>query len=247
MLTFYRTAPCEGLVGGFSPYVGKLDLWLRMARIPHEPIVMVATEAMSTGPRNLSPYIELDGEQIGDSSVIIQHLKKLYNDPLDDGRLLGEQVIIGELVKSMCEYDLFYIMAYGRYGDDRSDYKSLCKFNIGDLPEDQLNEAVEGLRAFVQQKLDSWTIGRYEPEYVMAELKRCLGVLSNVLADQPYLFGDHPSTYDSSLFGMLAAIIHFPFRNPQVEVAREYNNLVEYCDRVRATYYDYEPCDILSG
>ena len=242
-LKFYRTAQCEGLVGGFSPYVAKVDVWLRMAGIPYEEIVMVAAEAIESGPRKLSPYIDLDDERIGDSSIIIDRLSALHNDPLNDARLSEEQVVLGELVKSMCEYDLFYIMAYGRYGDDNTDFESLCKFNIGCPPDQNADEAVAQFRQFVQDKLDAWRIGRYSAEYVTQELRRCLSVLSKALGAKPYLLDEKPSVYDASLFGELTQLIYFPYRNSQVAVSREYTNLVDYCDRLRAEFYDYPPQD----
>lgn len=241
-LKFYRTGAIGDLEGGLSPYTCKLELWLKLAKIPYEPITILAAEGLQKGPRGLFPWIELDGQEMGDSGLIIDHLTKLHDDPLNDRRLTEDQVVIGELVKSMCEYDLFYILAHGRFGDDRSDYESLCKFNLGIPPEQDADpEMIKAMRGFVLEKLDAWRIGRYDQDYVIKELRRCLSTLSKALGDKPYLLGDQPSAYDATLFGVLTNIIHYPFRNAQVAVSREYTNLVEYCDRIRTAYFGYEP------
>lgn len=241
MLKFLTPGPCGDMQGSLSPYAAKLDLWLRMAGIPHERDVQPFMPMMAAAPKGLFPYVELDGEIVDDSSIIIDRLKELHDDPLDDARLTAKQKATGELVKSMCEHELQFIMAYGRFGDDASDYRSLISFNFGGLPDEELDALLDDTRAFVVDKLHHWKIGRQKPEFVEQELRRCLSALSANLGDQPYLFGDKPSTYDATLYGILSSLVYFPFRNSQVAVSREYTNLLEYCDRLQAEFFDYKP------
>lgn len=240
MLRFYRPAPCGGLVGSLSPYVHKVDLWLRMTGVPYEEVIGTAAELIFGAPRQLSPYIDLDEERIDDSRIIIDRLKALHNDPLNDGRLTQAQKVRGRLIKNFCEDEFFYLMAYGRFDKD-TDWRSVALFNLGDtVPEEQQEEAIEAWRGLVNEKLHIWRIGRYDADFVNKELRRCLGLLSEILGYRPWLFDDAPCIHDVELCAALTQIIHFPYRCPQVEIAREYTNLVEYCDRIRETYYDYD-------
>lgn len=241
MLKLYRPAPCEGLLGSLSPYAHKIELWLRMAGIPYEEEILSAVELLASAPRGLFPYVDLDGERIDDSTIIVDRLRDLHNDPLNDGRLTRAQQVQGELIQSLCDHELNFIMAYGRFGDEDSDYKTLCRFNVGDyVPAEQLEERAEAYRAGAKKTLHYWRIGRYDSEYVNNQLRKCLGMLSYILGEQPWLFDEAPSTHDVGLCAHLSSLIYFPFRNPQTAVANEYTNLVEYCDRIRAAYYDYD-------
>lgn len=225
-------------MSGSSPYIYKLELWLRMAGIPYEEVVKPAAVLLAEAPRGLSPHVELDGQVLDDSSVIIEHLKALHNDPLNDARLTRDQEVMGGLVKSLCEHELLFILAYGRFGTPDSDYESICRFNLGGtVPDDQIDGAIQQFHGMVQGMLHTWRIGRHEPDFVEAELRKCLDMLSHTLGDQAYLFGDEPSTHDAALFGMVASIVHYPYANPHVAIAREYTNLVDYCDRIRAKFF----------
>lgn len=240
-LKLYRDRGCKGLIGGASPYIYKLETWLRLAGIPYVPRIMSPTKLMETAPRGLVPYIDLDGEIISDSSIIIERLEVLHNDPLNDNRLTREQHAQGGMIKSLCEHELFYILAYGRFID--GDYRAWCEhfFSGDNLPEDQLDATYENFRAFVKERLDVWRLGRYDADFVRQELRKCLEILSCMLGEGPWLFGKAPSSYDAALYGMLASIIHFPIPNPHVQISHEYIKLVDYCDRVRKQVYDYDP------
>lgn len=240
-IKLYRNIECQGLLSGTSPYAAKLEIWLKMADIPHEVVIVTAMEAVENGPRGLMPYIDLDDERIGDTSLIIERLNELHRDPLNDQRLTERQVSIGDLVKSMCETEMFWITVYGRFADDDCDWRSIAHFNYGEIPEEQLEEVLTAARQFALHRLDGSKLGRYDSEFVIKDLRRCLKALSHTLGDQPFLFGDNPSVYDATLFGAVSQFVHYPYRTSHVGVAREYTNLVDYCDRLRATYFDYEP------
>ena len=81
-----------------SPFCTKLEAYLRMAEIPYEAIEGDPRKA----PKGKIPWIEVDGESIGDSSLIIDHLKRQLGDPLD-ARLSDEQHALGHAVKRMFE------------------------------------------------------------------------------------------------------------------------------------------------
>ena len=226
-------------MGSLSPFTYKVDLWLRMTGVPYEEITKTTAELIAEAPRGLIPYVEFEGEIIDDSSIIIDLLKERYNDPMNDKRLSREQQIQGGLIKSLCEYELNALMAYGRFAHKDSDYKTLASFNLGDtVSEEQRDQAIEEFRALVLNMLHVWRIGRRDSEFIDKQLRKCLGYLSDILGTRHWLFDDVPCVHDIELCAMVTSLVHYPFRNPQVEISREYTNLVEYCDRIRNTYYD---------
>jgi glutathione S-transferase len=74
-----------------GPFALKLLAWLELAGLPYEQVFEANPRK---GPKGKNPWIELDGERIGDSEVIIDLLRKRHAIDLDDG-LTPEQVAIG--------------------------------------------------------------------------------------------------------------------------------------------------------
>ena len=235
MLKLIRTGRFDTLPEA-SAFTFKLEAWVRMAGISHETQLGSIHEFAAITPRRLLPFVELDGEIIGDTSSIIERLKQQYNDPLNDARLNDGENALGTLVKSLCEHELFFIMIHGRWIDGDAD--AFVNFVTRDLPEDQRAAAIAGSKEMViDGMLDVLRLGRYDNEYVRSALREKLDALSHFLGDKRYLFGDAPSTYDAGLFSQLSSIIHYPIPNPQVAIAREYDSLVSYCDRIKAEIY----------
>ena len=237
MIRLYRSGRFETL-GDASPFVCKLETWMRMARVPFEAEVLPVTTLLQNAPRKLIPYIDDGRERLGDSSLIIRYLQDKYDDPLGDRTLSHDQVMLGSLIKTLCEHELFYIMIYGRWID--GDYLSFSRFLARQEPEDRRAQAAELSLKYVKDMLNAYRIGRYEPEFVQQALQEKLEVLSHFLGDQPWLLGNVPSMFDAGLYAILASFIHFPLPNKHVEIARGYENLVAYCDRIKATVYDQE-------
>jgi glutathione S-transferase len=235
MLKLYRSGRFETL-GDISPFIYKLETYLRMAGIPFDEEVLPIDKLMRAAPRNLIPYVDDDGEFIGDSSLIIEHLQEKIGDPLGDKKLSYEQQMLCKLIKTLCEFELFYIMIYGRWLD--GDYLSLSAFFQGHFPEEQRRQRLELALESVKGMLVSHGIGRYKPEFVIDLLKDKLDCLSYYLGDGQYLFGDAPQAIDANLYAILASFIHFPLPNGHVGIARSYSNLVDYCDRIKAEFYD---------
>ena len=65
-----------------GPFALKLLAWLKLAGIPYEQVIEANPRK---GPKGKNPWIELDGERIGDSEVVIDLLSRRYGVSLDDG------------------------------------------------------------------------------------------------------------------------------------------------------------------
>lgn len=244
LLKFYRDSSLAGLPGGVNPNGTKLETWLRLAGIPYETVIMSIMEQREIAPHGRVPFVELDGEFIGDETIIIEGLSAVHNDPLNDARLTRAQHATGGLIMSMCEHELFPIFGHGRFPG--GDYKTWCEDYLlnGHLPEDeaQKDAIIEEYLQWVVKVLENFRIGNHDTDFINQQMRKCMEILSFSLGDGPWLFGDDPSVYDCSLFGFMCSVVHYPVaHNPQVQISREFNNIVEYCDRIRKLVYDYEP------
>src|SRR5262245_11016515 len=59
-------------IPNLSPFCSKLETWLRIAGIPYE---VVDTADPRTAPKGKLPFIEDGGRRMGDTSLIIEHLR----------------------------------------------------------------------------------------------------------------------------------------------------------------------------
>lgn len=89
-LRVFTFAPEWGLPT-VGPFALKLLAWLELAGIPYEQVVEGNPRK---GPNGKNPWIELDGERIGDSEIIIDLLKARHGVNLDEG-LTPQQLALG--------------------------------------------------------------------------------------------------------------------------------------------------------
>ena len=85
MIKLFQPPPVWG-IPNMSPFCVKLETYLRMAGIKYEKPRLDFLKA----PKGKIPFVELDGKLMGDSSLVIEALKKKYGDPLD-AELSAEQ------------------------------------------------------------------------------------------------------------------------------------------------------------
>lgn len=78
MITLYQFAPIWGLPD-LSPFVTKLDVYLRMVELPYKAVRANYWET----PKGKLPVIEDNGREVTDSNFIIEYLKTTYGDTLD--------------------------------------------------------------------------------------------------------------------------------------------------------------------
>ena len=71
MIRLYKFGPAFGL-RETGPFVLKTMAYMKLAGIPFEEIVQGDPRK---APKKKIPYISDDGQEIGDSSLIIKHLK----------------------------------------------------------------------------------------------------------------------------------------------------------------------------
>ena len=109
MITLYGSGPNFGLPDA-SPFVTKAETLLRMSKLPFEKALM----SFSKAPKGKIPYIEDDGQLLGDSTLIRWHLEKKYGIDFDQG-LTAEQLAIAWAFEKMAEDNLYWASVYFRW------------------------------------------------------------------------------------------------------------------------------------
>lgn len=214
-----------------APFPLKLATWMRMAEIPFEVVV---ENNPGKGPKGKSPWIEYGTVRMGDSSVIIEHLQERFGVDLD-AHLNADQRALALTVQHMLEehyHQCFeHQLLLGRGSSERL-------AELASTMPIPLRWIVPGVlvRAFTKQ-LYARGMGRHPEDVIIARGKADLDALSQLLGDKPYFLGDQPSSIDACICGFLGVTLYVEGDNPLFRYAASRDNLMRYCERMRARYF----------
>ncbi len=158
MLTLYSYPDLFGVADN-NPYGLKVYAFLKLCKLAfrHEYILDAAK-----APRGQLPYLEDNGEAIGDSDAIIAHLIARYTLPIDDG-LTASQRDTDHLIRRMLD-DLYWVMSYSRWKAPR--FWPLFRDALLRTHPSLTKAALETARDYNFKRYYYQGIGRYEPEAV---------------------------------------------------------------------------------
>ena len=114
MIIMHKFIPAWG-ISDLSPFCVKLETYLRMANLPFETVIGDTQKA----PKKKLPYIEHDGQMIGDSDLIIAYLKEAFGDQLD-ADLTPEERSLSVAFQSMIDEHFYFVLIYWRWQEERN-------------------------------------------------------------------------------------------------------------------------------
>ena len=180
------------------------------------------------GPYKKIPFIEYQGETIGDSELILQRLIKDYNINLG---LTAPQLAQGRAWQLLLEQHLYWIMVYNRWIPEDS-WKKLENAFFSSLKWPLRPIVAKQSRKLAQKNLFSQGIGRFSLEYVLQAGKADLGALSDHLSVNKYISGDTFSYFDLIAYAIIKNI-----NNQEMEIAlsaiiQEFQPLLDFQKRI---------------
>jgi glutathione S-transferase len=221
MITLYSYPSLFGVADN-NGYGLKVFAFLRLAGVQfvHEHVFDA-----SAAPRGQLPYIVDDGETIGDSDTIIAHLTRKYRLTMDAA--LGARERNVSLLVSRLLDDLYWVMSYSRWKDDRywPAFRAAFKREHPSLTDEGLQKA----REFNFQRYHYQGIGRYAPNAAYARGLADLAVLSDLIPAGAYVHGAAPTSIDAGIYGFIANIYFYDIPTPLKEFVAARQNLVDHC------------------
>jgi len=211
-----------------SPFALKLETWLKLTGIKYENI-----HTMKFSSKGQIPYIELNGEQIPDSNIIIEKLKeKFHVDPEKD--IPTADLAVGHAATVMVENHTAHIGFHYRYGHHMENFLETLKleeyYPIGNKVRQwgKFQPYATRFRSWLQG------IGRHENSEVWEMSFKDLAALSNWLGTKQYFLGSKPTTVDCMLFGHLAQFLFIDIGFPQKTfMETKCSNLVDLVTRMK--------------
>ncbi|MCB9565844.1 MAG: glutathione S-transferase family protein [Myxococcales bacterium] len=230
-----HTLPAVWGLPSLSPACAKLETWLRLAEIPYE----VSTRLdMANAPKGKVPFIEYRGEMLGDSTLIIERLRRdLGVDP--DAGLSKVHRAISIAFRRLLKEQVYWHMVDQRYGETNwpQHRPALAALLHPEMSAADANARTDQFRDEVLGQMHGHGIGRHTTAELLILAGADFGALADYLDSKPFFFGERPTTVDATIFGYLGNIIRPPYDHPVREIARSHRNLVALIERMSARFF----------
>lgn len=235
MLTLCQT-PSGPALPNYSPFCMKVECVLRMLDLDYRVQQVDSPEA---GPRRQIPFLVDDGEVIGDSRLIVEHLQRKHGLDLDR-HLTPTQRAVGHTVRTAIEQHLYFALVHARWADEAGWLKAKPLF-FAAVPESMRAEVAEDVRARTLDKLWQQGLGRHTPEQICAFAAADLDAAMAILGDTLFMFGDTPGLTDAVLYAFVAGLTAPPFDGPLRDAVLARPTLVAHAERMRARFFPMVP------
>ncbi len=233
MIEIYGFTPSWGLPD-ISPFVTKVVNYATMAGVPFEYKIQPLDTLAATSPTAKLPYIVDEGEQINDSTTIIEHLKEKYGDKLDS-TLSAQDKAVGLAFQRLVEENVYWSgIIWVRWRNMEVFSLYLPSFvPPGVEPEPAFLEAMAAYREKIWSAAAGHGMGLRTDQDVLDNLKADIDALSDFLDTKDYFLGQDPSSYDATIYSTIRHITDAPWQSEGRAYLLTKPNLVAYADRVR--------------
>jgi len=230
MIILYGGGPNFGLPE-ISPYVTKTEVQLKMAGLAYRKERATPKDS----PKGQVPFIDDEGERIGDSTFIRAHIERKYGIDLDRG-LDNHARAQAWAIERMVENHFGFAIGYTRFLVPENFAKGPAHF-VDYAPEGQREQLREELLTRVKANFLANGILRHTADEIEWLGMRSLGALSDLLGEKPCMMGDKPTSVDAISFGMLAGLLTPFFNSDLRRRALRIENLCDYVARMMAEFY----------
>ena len=210
-----------------SPFGLKLDTYLRLADVDYDTVTM---NDPRKAPKGKLPFIEHDGQTIGDSGLIIDYVKDRFGDRLDSDLGPAERATM-HAVRRLFEENYYFALMYARWGPGWPELKTAF---FSTMPPGVRHILGTIIRRKVFTTLRNQGIGRHSEDEIFAIGTADLTAAAALLGDKPFFMRDRPTSIDATTYGFLANTLAGPFEMPLKHHAAAQANIVDYCERIRA-------------
>ena len=206
-----------------SPFCMKLETFLRLSGLAYriEPVLDPAAT-----PKGKAPFVELDGERIGDSALIIRALETRYGVDLDQGLSSAERAVAHAFCV-MLEERTYFAILHERWIDPHN-WPIVRDAYLQGLPPAVQDQIRERCRA----RLAGQGMGAHSQDEIRALAIDDIDAVADWLGDKPFFMGATPTKADCTVHAFVCNLLGGPFATPLRDAARQHANLVAYNGRM---------------
>jgi len=229
------------IVPSISPACLKLETWLKLSGIKFENI---NHNSKLRSKRGLLPFVELNGEEICDSDFIIKQLATKFGKEDPGVNLSADQKNVQHAMVTMVENHLQWAIMHWRVRNVDNTLKGfqldLQNMMGTKMPAALLNFAFKHTMIRKgMKKVKAAGFNGYTAEEIEQFGKEDIKVLSDLLGDKQFFFGDDPNHLDLVAFSQLALVLNIDDSEKGVKcplkdfVNAECTNLVGHYNRMK--------------
>ncbi|KAK5577951.1 hypothetical protein RB653_002899 [Dictyostelium firmibasis] len=228
----------------YSPFVLKVISILEYCNIRYE---VDCTGNLGPNPRGTLPFIRYNDEFVYDSYFILQWISKEFKhvtEKMEQSINNERDQAIDNITKRFIDEGLSYLGAYYRW--------VVPEYNKIIIP--RLLAAIENpiLNSIIHSVANSGAIKKYKSHLGNLSLDEVNSVsqtdiesLSKLLGSKKFIFGEHLSMADISMFSSLAQVYYVPVDTPIRLFLLEKQNLVKYVENVKSTIFSDAKWELL--
>ena len=214
-----------------SPFCVKLELWLKLAGIDY----VVQEQVMpGSSPKKKIPYVIIDGQEMGDSTLIIEHLTRTRGVDPDNG-LSDRERALDQAIWAMCDERLYWYAVWDRWLG--AGWPVVAETFFGGIPAPIRPVVKFFAQRSVRQQLWAQGTGRHSSDEILGLARRDVDALASIVGDGPYVHGDKIRSIDAVVYAFVVNMTEVELDTPVTEAARAHANLVAYALRITEEYF----------
>lgn len=225
-LTVSTFSPQWGLPSS-GPFALKLLKWLDLAGIPYD---QVFEDIPSKGPKGKSPWIELDGQRIGDSEAIIELMAQRSGFDIERD-LSAEQRAVSHALRRMIEEHFHMVLEWELFVHPAG-VEAVRTMAARMVPGALVGPAAAIFCRHFRHQLRARGMAQHSTQTIAAKGKADLDAVEAILGDKPFIVANRPSMADVSVYGLLAPMAAWPMRTPVADSIKSRPRLLGYLLRV---------------
>ena len=232
MIKLYKFGPAFGL-RETGPFVLKTMVYMKLAGIPFEEIVQGDPRK---APKKKIPYISDDGQEIGDSSLIIKHLKAKFGDPLAEG-LSPEQLAQGHALKVMLEERSYWAAMIHPRWVKTDHHKLIADTFFGEIPSFIRMPIFRSVAKGVAKAAMGHGIGRHTDAEIFEMGLDDIKAVEALLGKKKFMLGTKPAEVDATVFAFLHGMQADVFPTPIQAHIKSSKTLMSYLERMESKIF----------
>jgi len=232
MIKLYQFARAFGLPNA-SPFCMKTECALRMAGLEYE---VVECPIPAKAPKGKLPYIEDGDIRLGDSELILDHLRERHGfDP--DRDLSDEQKALSRAFQAMFDERFYWVLIQNRWVDPVN-WPATREAFFNWVPSPFRRPLAEWVRRGLGKELYFHGLGRHGAAEIYAFGCADIQALAAWLGEKPYFHGETPTRIDACLAAYLNNLFQIPVKySPVRDAALRHPNLMAYAGRTMKQWF----------
>ncbi|CAI4228830.1 unnamed protein product [Auanema sp. JU1783] len=228
-VVYHYCFPRADTVPNVSPFSLKLETFMRLHNIRYENVYTLTKRSK----HGLLPFVELNGQTIADSQLIIEKLKTVHNIKEFEN---PEEAAVHRAFQRMIENHTFFVLNKFKILD-RIDEMGKAFLKNTDLPKYLKPLAKPILKWKLVSRAKSRqnaALGNYSDEDFKMLLKKDLDAFRDFLGEKKYFAGNKITLTDCSLFGILASAYYLKIENYFKQLIKvDYPTIVAFLENVK--------------